>query len=491
MYVGSQNQLKAYDAYLLAHGYTIEQLIDYASDALLKHISSYEHIGILVGPGNNGADGLSLALKLDQLDKDVCLYFIGDPSRFSEGNRYYFYQCLDHIKMVHLDEALIDESELSQYDVIVDGFFGFGLNSAPRGLYKSMIDLINTSYQGEVIAIDCPTGLDCNTGTPYSTVLFAHKTITLSALKEGFLNPESQVFTGEVIVEELAIDNPFMEAGLSLLFDKKEAESLIKQRRYDGYKNMYGIDLLICGSSTYRGAPFLASMGCLYSGAGIVKVMSDEKVIDMLPLKIPECIGISRSKPITKEELSHYDAILIGCGLSLEKESYLLTSDVLLNASSPLVIDADALTILSTHMSLLEDINVPVILTPHIGEFKRLWPMEEGYDLMEEADQFAKTYNVILVLKGPHTIITDGKEHYRIASGNKAMAVGGMGDTLAGMITSFLGQGYAPLSAALLATYIHGFTGDILARKRYSVLPEELSKHIPMAMHILSEKLEE
>jgi NAD(P)H-hydrate epimerase len=219
--------------------------------------------------------------------------------------------------------------------------------------------------------------------------------------------------------------------------------------------------------------------------------MSDEKVIDLLPLSLPECIGISRYKPITKEELQGYDAILIGCGLSLEKESYLLTSDVLVNANSPLVIDADALTILSTNMSLLKDISVPVILTPHIGEFKRMWPYEEGADLMEEATAFAKAYDVILVLKGPHTIITDGTEHYRIASGNKAMAVGGMGDTLAGMITSFLGQGYAPLSAALLGTYIHGFTGDILARKRYTVMPELLAEQIPCAMYILSQKIEE
>lgn len=491
MYVGSQNQLKAYDAYLIEHGYTIEQLIDYASDALLKHISSYQHIGILVGPGNNGADGLSLGLKLDEAGKDVCIYYIGDYSRFSQGNRYYFNQCLDQLRMINLDETFIDEKELNRHDVIVDAFFGFGLNSAPRGLYKSVIDLINLSYRGDVIAVDCPTGLNCNTGIPYSTVLFAQKTIALSALKEGFLNPESQVFTGDVVVEELAIDNPFMEAGLYALFDKQDAQSMIKQRRYDGYKNMYGIDLLICGSHQYRGAPILSAKGALYSGAGIVKVMSDEKVIDLLPLSLPECIGISRYKPITKEELQGYDAILIGCGLSLEKESYLLTSDVLVNANSPLVIDADALTILSTNMSLLKDISVPVILTPHIGEFKRMWPYEEGADLMEEATAFAKAYDVILVLKGPHTIITDGTEHYRIASGNKAMAVGGMGDTLAGMITSFLGQGYAPLSAALLGTYIHGFTGDILARKRYTVMPELLAEQIPCAMYILSQKIEE
>lgn len=133
MYVGSQQELKNYDQYLLAHGYTIEELIDYASDCLLPHFKEYKSIGILAGPGNNGADGLSLAYKLHQLHRDVTVFYIGDPEKFSKGNQYYFRQCEDaDIKMILVDDDVIEmlKERANEFNVIADSFFGFGLNSA-------------------------------------------------------------------------------------------------------------------------------------------------------------------------------------------------------------------------------------------------------------------------------------------------------------------------------------------------------------------------
>ena len=131
-----------------------------------------------------------------------------------------------------------------------------------------------------------------------------------------------------------------------------------------------------------------------------------------------------------------------------------------------------------------------MVLTPHIGEFKRLCHVEDYPDLMIAAQSFASQYHCILVLKGPHTIVTDGKSSYRIASGNKAMAVGGMGDTLAGIITSLLGQGYEPLEAAILGVYIHGRAGDEVAKQAYTVIPEKLIEEIPHTMALLAGEIE-
>lgn len=494
MYVGSAQQLKNYDAYLLAHGYTIEELIDHASDCLLPHFLDYRNVAIMVGPGNNGADGLSLAIKLAQKEVQVTVFYIGDPTRFSSGNQHYFHECQkEKIKMILVDDQVINElcERINEFDVIGDAFFGFGLNAAPRGMYKTVIETINKYYLNEVIAIDIPTGLDCNSGRPYATVLFASQTICLSAMKQGFLYPESRLVTGTIKVEELAIDNPFMEAGLFELYDQEHASKDLKDRLFDGYKKTYGVDLLICGSKQYRGAPILAAKGAAYTGAGIVKVMSDPSVIERLPEILPELIGLDRQDHLSEEDLQDYQAILIGCGLSLDESSVALVHDVLINSHAPLVIDADALTILANHLDWLEDQDRPIVLTPHIGEYKRLLHQESIGDIMMSAQAFAKKYHVILVLKGPYTMVSDGITSYRIVAGNPAMAVGGMGDTLAGIITAMIGQHYQALTAVALGVYIHAMAGDLVAKNAYTVLPEALSQKIPEAMYILNNQIQD
>lgn len=491
MYVGSQKLLMNYDQYLLDHGYTIEELIDKASDCLFPHFAKYDHIAIFAGPGNNGADGLSLALKLVKAIKRVVIYYIGDPTRFSSGNRYYFDLCVEKdIEMHEVTERTLDllESELQTFEVVVDAFFGFGLHSAPRGLYADCISSINHYFGGDVIAVDIPTGLNCNTGQPYQSVIYATKTIALTALKQGYLNPDSRIFTGEVTVEELDIEDVFFEAGLYELIDEKYAVSHLKPRLFDGYKNKYGVDLLIVGSKDYHGAPVLCAKAAIYSGAGIVKVLTHPDVADSLHLVLPEAIGIERPLIIRKEDLAHHNAVLLGCGIGLDLESYQLVESVLKYAEVPLIIDADALTILSEDLSILKKYRHPAILTPHLGEFKRLIEYHEDDDLMLKAIAFAKEYHVILVLKGPYTMITDGKHHYRVASGNGAMAVGGMGDTLAGIITALVGGLYDPLDAAILGVYLHGAAGDLLARDAYTVIPEKVSEVMPSLMQTIIAK---
>ena len=125
----------------------------------------------------------------------------------------------------------------------------------------------------------------------------------------------------------------------------------------------------------------------------------------------------------------------------------------------------------------------PTVLTPHLGEFKRLCPFNDEDDLLYIAKEFAKNYHVILVLKGPYTIVTDGNHAYRIIAGNKAMSTAGMGDVLAGMITSFLGQGYLALDSAIIGVFTHGYIGDQIAQNAYSVIASKMIDHIPNAMY--------
>lgn len=485
MYVGSQMLMKEYDQALLKHGYTIEELVDKASDCLLKHLGSLDKICVVCGIGNNGADGYSLTEKLFDLRKDVYLVVVGDIEKFSQAALYYYQRCInkgidyDHVHLETFDSII---SKMNDYNVIVDAMFGFGLHSSPRGIYQSIIEEINQFYDKEIIAVDIPTGLDCNTGIPYQSVICATKTITFCALKNGFLNPDSRAFTGEVIVELLDAVDLREQVGLYKLIQEEDIKSIIKDRVFDGHKGTYGRILSITGSSQYKGAALLNVKASVYSGSGVVTLMSDEDVNTALSYFCPEATSKIRPPILRKEDLDKYQSILIGCGLGLELDAYRYVIDVLSLSKQPLVIDADALTILSTHLELLHDQDRPIILTPHMGEMKRMIDINDHDDLLKVVQSFAKEHQVILVLKGPYTMVSDGYHSYRIYSGNKAMSTGGMGDTLAGMINSFVGQGYKPIEAVIMAVYLHGYCGDIIAEKSYTVIPSKLIDAIPFAM---------
>ena len=485
MYVGNQNLMKMYDQCLLDAGYTIEELVDKASDCLFQHMQSYRSIALLCGPGNNGADGLSLAIKLFHNQQDVKVFIFDDHERLSQANRYYLNQCYDEdIEVILIDEDVIENmaKEFESCDAIVDAMFGFGLNSSPRGFYQFVIEEINHLYDQEIIAVDIPTGLDCNTGVPYQSVVCATQTITLSALKNGFLNPDSLFFTGNVILEKLDVEDMSEKVGLYQLMYQEDISPILKERLFHGHKGHYGRIGMITGCPQYKGASLLSTKSAVYSGSGVVTAITCQEVIDSLTIFCPEATALLRSHVLNTEDINRYDALLIGSGLGLNHQAEQYVEDVFVSTDIPLVVDGDALTILSSHLELLENQERPLILTPHMGEFKRLCHFDDEDDILEVAQNFAKEWGIILVLKGPYTMVTDGEFSYRVMSGNKAMSSGGMGDVLAGMITSFVGQKYNPIDAALLGVFIHGYAGDMIEKEAYTVIPSQLIEKIPFVM---------
>ena len=485
MYIGSQKLMKDYDQMLLDSGYSIEELVDKASDCLIKHMTSYKSIAIFCGPGNNGADGLSLALKLYEQGKQVYIFIFEDNKNLSVANQYYLDLCYDN----HLNIALLDYNNIEQFtyliescDAIVDAMFGFGLNSSPRGIYKTAIEEINKLYDKDIIAVDIPTGLDCNSGKPYQSVVCATHTITLTALKNGFLNPDSISFTGKVILEKLDLDVFNDSSFLYKMIDQYDVSKLIKERLFDGHKMLYGKVGMIVGCDEYKGAALLTSKSAVYSGSGLVSLISDESVLTSLTQFVPEATSKIRPLVFEYDDLKGFNALLVGSGLGLSIDAYRHVENVFENSSQPIVVDGDGLTILAQNLNLLKLREYPTILTPHMGEFKRLCPFDEKDDLLYIAKEFAKNYHVTLVLKGPYTIVTDGHIAYRVIAGNKAMSTAGMGDVLAGMITSYLGQGYSSIDASLIGVLIHGYIGDQIAQNAYSVIASQMIDLIPKAM---------
>lgn len=272
--------------------------------------------------------------------------------------------------------------------------------------------------------------------------------------------------------------------------DHQEALSAIADRLPESHKGDYGKLLLLCGSRGFTGAAYLAAMGALRCGAGLVFLGVPESIYAIEAAKLNEPVVFplpDRDGMLSKEaiapildRLPQMDAVLIGCGLGQSEDTLAVVSAVLQNAQCPVVLDADGINLLAGHTDLLRGRRYPTILTPHAGEFARIGGCL-GQDPMTAARKLALELGCIVLLKGHRSCITDGKMDYRNPTGNPGMAVGGSGDVLAGMITALLGQGVPPLEAAACGAWLHGKAGDLCARElgQMAMLPTDMLQALP------------
>ncbi|MBQ3147221.1 MAG: NAD(P)H-hydrate dehydratase [Oscillospiraceae bacterium] len=265
----------------------------------------------------------------------------------------------------------------------------------------------------------------------------------------------------------------------------KQVLSALPDRDENAHKGNFGKILLLCGSEGFTGAAALAAMGALRCGAGLVYLgvprsiyaIEAVKLTEPIVFPLPEQDGkLSRDAlPGILGMLDSMDAVLIGPGLGQSEGTRAVIQAVLEAAKCPVVLDADGINGICRHRDILRERHYPTILTPHAGEFQRLGG-EIGGDRLTSAQRFAREYGCILLLKGHHTVITDGIESYVNQTGNPGMAVGGSGDVLAGMIAGLLGQGLSPLNAAACGAWLHGAAGDLCAEKmgQYAMLPTDM-----------------
>lgn len=275
--------------------------------------------------------------------------------------------------------------------------------------------------------------------------------------------------------------------------DHASVLSLLPDRDPFGHKGSFGKVLLLCGSRGFTGAAYLAAMGALRTGAGLVFLGVPESIYEIEAVKLnepvvfplPEENGTLSSLAISEisERLPQMNAVLIGCGLGQSSGTCAVVEAVLKNSRCPVVVDADGINVLREHKDILRGRTYPTILTPHDGEFLRFGGII-GDNRMTSAAYFSKEWNCILLLKGHKTCITDGMRGYLNQTGNPGMAVGGSGDVLAGMIVSLLGQGVQPIEAAACAAWLHGAAGDLCAGEfgQYGMLPTDMLTRLPRLM---------
>lgn len=275
--------------------------------------------------------------------------------------------------------------------------------------------------------------------------------------------------------------------------DHRQVRKLLPDRNKQAHKGDFGRILLLCGSVGYTGAAALAAAGALRSGAGLVYLGVPESIYSIEAVKLNEAIvfplpeehGMLSEAAVAQlyEKLPKMDAVLIGPGLGQSAGVLAVARMVLETAECPVIVDADGINVLAKHKDILRERHHCTILTPHAGEFLRMWPKACG-DRETDAMALARDTGTIVLLKGYHTLITDGTACYENTTGNPGMATGGSGDVLAGMIAALVGQGLDPLQAVACGAWLHGKAGDICAKRlgMYGMLPSDMLMVLPRLM---------
>ena len=470
-----------------------------------------ERILVVAESGNNGGDGVAAARILHQRGYRVEVRALNGISRQTDAYRKQV-ELAKKAGVPFADDLPGAEGEAGSYRVIVDAIFGVGLTRDVTGVQAEAVTWMNRRKEEGacILAVDIPSGISSETGEILGTAVRADHTVTFGYEKIGMRFAKEQC--GAVTVAEIGFYLPQKSAsdteGIYYTYDPADVSRLLPTRSAGGNKGSFGHVLVVAGSEDIGGASYLAAAAAYRTGCGLVKVITHENNRGMLQQLLPEAVlqtyggtGDEGEEDLpAKKELGWADVIVLGPGLGQSETALRMTGRILREADCPVIADADAINLLAEHTEILTETagRRPLILTPHMLEMTRLVEKsghpsgERLEDLKKDririSEETAGRYGATIVLKDACTFVTDGSDGYLNSSGNDAMAKGGSGDVLTGVIAGLIAQGTDPSGAARLGVYIHGLAGDA-ARERlgaYSVIAGDLLDAIPDAMRIKS-----
>lgn len=458
-----------------------------------RFLESYQdgtdQVCVVCGTGNNGGDGLVIARLLKANQFLVRVVVVGNPERGSIDFKKNLQQLTEGIQIIHFSS--VGSIEFLEKEIIVDALFGSGISRPLEGEPLKMVELINQS-KNSVISVDIPSGLFPDRPTPSPTVC-AHHTITFQAPKKSFFFPECIDVVGRLDVVSIGLSKsyPDLNRTQDFFLELNDVSRIIKPRKSSSHKGSFGHVLLVAGSYGMIGAAVLSARGALRSGSGKVTVHTPSSGYTILQQAIPEAMVSvdSEVKNISAvKNISGFDAIGIGPGIGQSQAACNALDRLIDECRVPLVIDADALNILSNKNSWFSRLPKQTILTPHPGEFRRLvgsW--RDGEERQRLLKTFSSQTGCVVVLKGPRTAIAspDGLVYFN-STGNPYMATPGSGDVLLGVVASFLGQGMAPIEAAYSAVYVHGLAGDLASAGGHTILAGEIAGQISESLKRVS-----
>jgi NAD(P)H-hydrate epimerase len=437
-------------------------------------------VAVLCGRGNNGGDGFVVARTLLQRGIESSVFVIG-PLTDVRGDARLNLDILGRLGVTVVEIA--DEqswelhfSEISQCSLIVDAIFGTGLKKPVAGMMETIIADVNAS-DIPIVSVDLPSGLSADTPHLIGDCIDASLTVTLAAPKLSLVLPPGEAYAGDVVIADIGIPVEVIEgiegAHIELL-TPEQLRGLIGPRAADSHKGDFGRVTIVAGSMGKTGAAHLAGMGALRSGAGLVTVATPRCCLPIVAAMSPAYMTVDLPDeggylaPTGVEQLLEvaHDVVACGPGLGRTPQVAAFVSGLLDRATVPLVLDADALTVLADDPGRLmgrEDRDV--IITPHPGEMARLLGVpiaDVQSNRVDVATDFATTHRIYVVLKGHRTVIATPDGHVYInPTGNPGMATGGSGDVLTGMIAAWLAQLLDAETACRLAVFLHGAAGDL------------------------------
>lgn len=471
--------------------------------------SKNDSVLILVGKGNNGGDGLVVArwlrlagytnLTVVLLTKAVS---IGGDARINLKSYQNLGGSVFEVDTIDAWKNFCQDA--GKFSLVVDGILGTGLKSFLRGLYAAVISVINNKLGDHVLALDIPSGLHADRGVPLGNAVRADATVTFGYGKTGLFVYPGKEYAGEIKIIDIGIPTAFVDSlkTTQLLTSAGCRNLLPPPPALNGHKGNRGHLLTIAGSRGKSGAALYTAYSALKTGCGLSTLATPSSLAADIEGRIPELMmipiaddGQGRVGEMNVTDIEQIclgkQAIAVGPGLGTQIETHKLLMKLLKNISIPVVLDADALTVLALNLEILAQKQADVILTPHPGEMSRLLKISSSeiqQNRLELAREFARRHHVYLVLKGAGTIIAapDGSTAIN-SSGNQYLATAGSGDVLTGIIGSFLAQGLSPLAACHLGVYLHGLTADILVEDgKNGITAGDLLQTIPLALTEIS-----
>lgn len=465
---------------------------------------------ILVGPGNNGGDGLVAARHLHDWGAKVTLYLY---NRRTDGDKNFK---LLQERGISFTEAEVDEGlsalgeVLSSAEVVIDALFGTGKLRPLQGIVKRVLDRVRMVKEGRpqlmVVALDLPSGLDADNGAIDQSCLYADATITLGYAKAGLFAFPGSERGGQLIVSDIGIPPNLADDIPTELITVDWVRSVLPRRPLNAHKGSFGKVLVTAGSINYIGAAYLACAAATRIGAGLVTLATARSLQPILATKLTEVTyaplpeaepGVihAEAAAILLEQLRDYDVLLMGCGLGQHPSTMEFIRDSLLSLppTTPLVLDADALNTLAKTPNWWQRLNPQAVLSPHPGEMMRLTGLsiaEIQADRLRTAQKVAAEWQKVVVLKGAYTVIAAPEGQAKLnPAANPGLASAGTGDVLSGAIAGFLAQGLSPFAAACCGVHLHGMAGEMVGEELgdAGMIASDLLRALPLAIKRLKE----
>ena len=494
--------IKAIDAYTIKHEPVASiDLMERAARALAAAILERyagRSFAVFAGPGNNGGDGLAVARMLQGAGCDVAVWLINPKGKLSPD-------CAVNLERLQAAGVPVTEvadafimPALAAGDVIVDALFGSGLDRpVVSGVFANVIRGID-ACSNDVVAIDMPSGLLGGDNEPaLQLIVLATLTLTLQFPKLSQLFAENEMFIGELKILDIQLSQCAIDETPSPFFFtcKDDVLPLMKSRAKHAHKGCFGRALLVAGSMGMAGASVLAARASLRSGVGLLTVHVPSCNNPVVQVAVPEAMTSIDSNDCCFSDAidtARYTAVGVGPGLGQSAESEAALFALIDSCKAPMVLDADALNILARNPKYMQRLPQGSVITPHVGEFARLFgETDSSYVRLQAAQAYAMTFGVTIVLKGAYTVVVTqlGTMHFN-STGNPGMATGGCGDVLTGCILALLAQGFAAPDAARLAVYAHGLAGDIAAceKGQMALVAGDIVDCLPRAWRSLEEE---